>query len=82
MIMSKFEGFTSISFLERRSASRHYIFNFVNVFLGSIIAGSAFKQLNEFSTLSAKEYVDRSFFHIYGFDIVMQHYISQCTLLL
>ncbi|PSR98410.1 Calcium permeable stress-gated cation channel like [Actinidia chinensis var. chinensis] len=55
MIMSKFEGFISISFLERRSASRHYIFNFVNVFLGSIIAGSASKQLNAFSTQSAKE---------------------------
>ncbi|XP_057462899.1 protein OSCA1-like [Actinidia eriantha] len=55
MIMSKFEGFISISFLERRSASRYYIFNFVNVFLGSIIAGSAFQQLNTFSKLSANE---------------------------
>ncbi|GFZ06345.1 ERD (early-responsive to dehydration stress) family protein [Actinidia rufa] len=55
MIMSKFEGFISISFLERRSASRYYIFNFVNVFLGSIIAGSAFQQLNKFSKLSANE---------------------------
>ncbi|KAL9236962.1 hypothetical protein vseg_011566 [Gypsophila vaccaria] len=46
MMMSKFEGFEAISALERRSASRYYIFNFVNVFLGSIIAGSAFEQLN------------------------------------
>jgi lysine-specific demethylase 3 len=48
MLMSKFEGFFSISSLERRSASRYYLFNFVNVFLGSIIAGAAFEQLNAF----------------------------------
>ncbi|XWS15539.1 hypothetical protein CRYUN_Cryun34aG0008700 [Craigia yunnanensis] len=44
MIMSKFEGFTSLSSLERRSATRYYLFNLVNVFLGSIIAGSALEQ--------------------------------------
>ncbi|XP_071737356.1 calcium permeable stress-gated cation channel 1-like [Rutidosis leptorrhynchoides] len=48
MMMSKFEGFLSISRLERRAASRYYLFNFVNVFLGSIIAGAAFEQLNTF----------------------------------
>ncbi|XP_074307471.1 protein OSCA1-like [Silene latifolia] len=48
MIMSKFEGFEAISALERRSASRYYIFNFVNVFLGSVIAGAAFEQLNTY----------------------------------
>ncbi|KAF8031458.1 hypothetical protein BT93_D0617 [Corymbia citriodora subsp. variegata] len=48
MIMSKFEGYISLSSLERRSATRYYLFNFVNVFLGSIIAGSAFQQLNSF----------------------------------
>ncbi|PWA77600.1 ERD (early-responsive to dehydration stress) family protein [Artemisia annua] len=48
MMMSKFEGFTSISALERRSASRYYIFQFINVFLGSIITGTAFQQLNTF----------------------------------
>ncbi|KAL4363926.1 hypothetical protein GQ457_04G024490 [Hibiscus cannabinus] len=48
MIMSKFEGFISLSSLERRSASRYYIFQFVNVFLGSIITGTAFQQLNNF----------------------------------
>ncbi|XWS30969.1 hypothetical protein CRYUN_Cryun23aG0036800 [Craigia yunnanensis] len=48
MIMSKFEGFISISALERRSASRYYFFLFINVFLGSIIAGTAFQQLNNF----------------------------------
>ncbi|XP_030533231.1 calcium permeable stress-gated cation channel 1-like [Rhodamnia argentea] len=48
MIMSKFEGFISLSSLERRSATRYYLFNLVNVFLGSIVAGSAFQQLNSF----------------------------------
>lgn len=57
MIMSKFEGFNSLSSLERRSATRYYIFNFVNVFLGSIIAGSAFDQLDSFIHQSANEYV-------------------------
>ncbi|KAG6419202.1 hypothetical protein SASPL_121418 [Salvia splendens] len=33
MMMSKFEGFLSISALERRAALRYYLFNFVNVFL-------------------------------------------------
>ncbi|CAM8993026.1 unnamed protein product [Rhodiola kirilowii] len=55
MIMSKFEGFTSISSLERRAASRYYIFNFVNVFLGSIIAGSAFEQLHTFINQSPNQ---------------------------
>ncbi|KAF2303680.1 hypothetical protein GH714_021190 [Hevea brasiliensis] len=55
MIMSKFEGFTSLSSLERRSAMRYYLFNIVNVFLGSIIAGSAFEQLNSFIKQSASE---------------------------
>ncbi|KAB1201537.1 putative membrane protein C2G11.09 [Morella rubra] len=55
MIMAKFEGFTSLSSLERRAASRYYIFNFVNVFLGSIIAGSAFEQLDSFMNQSANE---------------------------
>ncbi|XP_052181428.1 calcium permeable stress-gated cation channel 1-like isoform X2 [Diospyros lotus] len=55
MFMSKVEGFISISSLERRSASRYYIFNFVNVFLGSIIAGTAFEQLHTFINQSANE---------------------------
>ncbi|XP_059662589.1 calcium permeable stress-gated cation channel 1-like [Cornus florida] len=55
MLMSKFEGFIAISALERRSASRYYLFNFVNVFLGSIIAGSAFEQLNTFMKQSAND---------------------------
>ncbi|KAL5573403.1 hypothetical protein UlMin_023000 [Ulmus minor] len=55
MHMSKFEGFNSISALERRSATRYYIFQFVNVFLGSIITGTAFQQLNNFIHQSANE---------------------------
>ncbi|KAK6149706.1 hypothetical protein DH2020_017231 [Rehmannia glutinosa] len=48
MMMSKVEGFLAISTLERRSAMRYYTFNFVNVFLVSVIAGTAFEQLNTF----------------------------------
>ncbi|KAL1812914.1 hypothetical protein ACET3Z_022979 [Daucus carota] len=55
MLMSKFEGFSSMSKLERRSASRYYVFQFVNVFLGSIISGTAFQQLNKFIHQSANE---------------------------
>ncbi|KAK2984925.1 hypothetical protein RJ640_005666 [Escallonia rubra] len=55
MMMSKFEGFLSISALERRSASRYYLFNFVNVFLGSVITGAAFEQLKAFVNQSANE---------------------------
>ncbi|KAL2524084.1 Calcium permeable stress-gated cation channel 1 [Abeliophyllum distichum] len=55
MLMSKFEGFLCISSLERRSAFRYFIFVFVNVFLGSIIAGTAFEQLDSFIHQSANE---------------------------
>ncbi|PON42541.1 Calcium-dependent channel [Parasponia andersonii] len=55
MLMSKFEGFSSISTLERRSATRYYIFQFINVFLGSIITGTAFQQLDNFIHQSANE---------------------------
>lgn len=57
MFMSKVEGLTSISSLERRSASKYYIFIFFNVFLASIIAGSALEQLKTFLRQSANEYV-------------------------
>ncbi|KAK4762255.1 hypothetical protein SAY87_030139 [Trapa incisa] len=56
MLMSKFEGYISISSLERRSATRYYFFQFINVFLGSIITGTAFQQLNNFIHQSANEY--------------------------
>ncbi|XP_019434074.1 PREDICTED: calcium permeable stress-gated cation channel 1-like [Lupinus angustifolius] len=55
MIMSKFEGFISLSGLERRAATRYYIFQFINVFLGSIITGTAFQQLDKFIHQSANE---------------------------
>uniref|UniRef100_A0A1J3JFR4 Protein OSCA1 n=1 Tax=Noccaea caerulescens TaxID=107243 RepID=A0A1J3JFR4_NOCCA len=55
MTMSKFEGFISLSSLERRSASRYHIFNFVNVFLGSVIAGAAFEQLSSFLNQSPNQ---------------------------
>ncbi|KAF9683344.1 hypothetical protein SADUNF_Sadunf04G0003800 [Salix dunnii] len=55
MIMSKFEGFISLSSLERRSATRYYIFLIINVFLGSILTGAAFEQLNSFIKQSANE---------------------------
>ncbi|KAK9151617.1 hypothetical protein Syun_009926 [Stephania yunnanensis] len=56
MLFSKIEGFTSLSALERRSASKFYIFQLVNVFLGSVIAGTAFQQLHSFIHQSANEY--------------------------
>lgn len=57
MMMSKFEGWLSISALERKSASKYYIFTIVNVFLGNIIAGAAFEQLSTFLNQSANQYV-------------------------
>ncbi|XP_020087235.1 CSC1-like protein At4g02900 isoform X5 [Ananas comosus] len=55
MTMSKIEGFTALSALERRSASKYYLFLFVNVFLGSLITGTAFEQLNSFLHESANK---------------------------
>ncbi|KAF7016006.1 unnamed protein product [Triticum aestivum] len=48
MAMSKIEGHVSLSGLERRTASKYFLFIFVNVFLGSVVAGTAFQQLNSF----------------------------------
>ncbi|XP_026408256.1 calcium permeable stress-gated cation channel 1-like [Papaver somniferum] len=55
MLMSKIEGFIALSALERRAASRYYLFQIVNVFLGSIIAGTAFQQLDKFIHQSPSE---------------------------
>ncbi|KAM1154743.1 hypothetical protein ACFX13_037853 [Malus domestica] len=55
MIMAKFEGYISLSSLERRAASRYYLFSLVNVFLGSIITGTAFEQLDSFTHQSASD---------------------------
>ncbi|KAK4786983.1 hypothetical protein SAY86_010816 [Trapa natans] len=48
MFMSKIEGYISLSMLERRTAAKYYFFMLVNVFLGSIVTGTAFQQLNAF----------------------------------
>ncbi|KAJ3700893.1 hypothetical protein LUZ61_004598 [Rhynchospora tenuis] len=53
MTMSKIEGHTSLSGLNRKSAAKYYLFLFVNVFLGSVITGTAFQQLNSFIHQSA-----------------------------
>nr|DAD19243.1 TPA_asm: hypothetical protein HUJ06_020706 [Nelumbo nucifera] len=48
MIMSKVEGHLSISSLERKASAKYYYFMLVNVFLGSIVTGTAFEQLDSF----------------------------------
>ncbi|GAB4834805.1 hypothetical protein Ancab_033073 [Ancistrocladus abbreviatus] len=48
MFMSKFEGHVAVSALERKAASKYYYFMLVNVFLGSIVTGTAFQQLHAF----------------------------------
>uniref|UniRef100_A0A1S4AMW2 CSC1-like protein At4g02900 n=1 Tax=Nicotiana tabacum TaxID=4097 RepID=A0A1S4AMW2_TOBAC len=55
MTMSKIEGFTSLSSLDRRSASKYHLFVIVNVFFGSIITGAAFQQLQRFLDQSPTE---------------------------
>ncbi|XP_047323706.1 CSC1-like protein At1g32090 [Impatiens glandulifera] len=48
MMMSKIEGHVAFSVLERRTAAKYYYFMLVNVFLGSIVTGTAFQQLYSF----------------------------------
>ncbi|CAN4098199.1 unnamed protein product [Withania somnifera] len=55
MTMSKIEGFTSLSSLDRRSAAKYHLFVIVNVFFGSIITGAAFEQLDRFLHQSPTE---------------------------
>ncbi|KAL3635792.1 hypothetical protein CASFOL_020339 [Castilleja foliolosa] len=55
MIMSKIEGHVALSVLERRAAAKYYYFMLVNVFLGSIVAGTAFQQLHAFLHESATQ---------------------------
>lgn len=55
MVMSKIEGHVAISVLERKTAAKYYYFMLVNVFLGSIVTGTAFQQLNAFLNQSATE---------------------------
>ncbi|XP_009784323.1 hyperosmolality-gated Ca2+ permeable channel 1.8-like [Nicotiana tabacum] len=55
MFMSKIEGHVALSVLERRTAAKYYYFMLVNVFLGSIVAGTAFQQLHAFLHQSATQ---------------------------
>ncbi|XP_071726662.1 CSC1-like protein At4g02900 [Rutidosis leptorrhynchoides] len=48
MEMSKIEGYVAVSALEARSAGKYHLFLLVNVFLGSIVTGTALEQLKEF----------------------------------
>lgn len=48
MVMSKIEGHVAFSVLERSTAAKYYYFMLVNVFLGSIVTGTAFEQLHSF----------------------------------
>ncbi|XP_078438187.1 hyperosmolality-gated Ca2+ permeable channel 1.8-like isoform X2 [Wolffia australiana] len=48
LCLSKIEGHISLSSLERKTASKYYYFMLVNVFLGSIVTGTAFEQLYTF----------------------------------
>lgn len=57
MTMSKIEGLTSLSSLDRRSAAKYHLFVLVNVFFGSIVTGAAFEQLQSFLNQSPSEYV-------------------------
>ncbi|PON65770.1 Calcium-dependent channel [Parasponia andersonii] len=56
MTMSRIEGFTSLSSLERRSAEKYHLFILVNVFLGSIVTGTAFQQLEKFINEPSTEF--------------------------
>ncbi|KAI4349548.1 hypothetical protein L6164_010126 [Bauhinia variegata] len=56
MTMSKIEGFSSLSSLERRSAAKYYLFILINVFLGSIVAGTALQQLKTFIGQASTEF--------------------------
>eukprot|EP01018_Ginkgo_biloba_P026670 Gb_11287 [translate_table: standard] len=55
MIMSKIEGHASLSILERKAAAKYYYFILVNVFLGSLITGTALEQLHTFIHQSTTE---------------------------
>ncbi|PPS18157.1 hypothetical protein GOBAR_AA02414 [Gossypium barbadense] len=44
----KIEGHIALSTLERRASAKYYYFMLVNVFLGSIVTGTAFEQLHSF----------------------------------
>lgn len=68
MIMSKIEGYTSLSSLERTSASKYHKFILVNVFLGSIVTGTALQQLHQFLHQAPAEYVSLLKHSLFLFD--------------
>ncbi|PWA88903.1 ERD (early-responsive to dehydration stress) family protein [Artemisia annua] len=55
MEMAKIEGHIAVSILEAKSAGKYHIFLLVNVFLGSIVTGTALQQLKQFLDQSASE---------------------------
>ncbi|KAI4295953.1 hypothetical protein L6164_035946 [Bauhinia variegata] len=55
-IKSFIQGFGSLSSLERRAASKYYIFIVINVFFGSLLTGTAFQQLDSFIHQPANTY--------------------------
>ncbi|KAG9144157.1 hypothetical protein Leryth_013796 [Lithospermum erythrorhizon] len=55
MTMSRVEGLSSLSSIEKRTAAKYHLFLIVNVFFGSIIAGAAFEQLQRFLNESPSE---------------------------
>ncbi|KDP21496.1 hypothetical protein JCGZ_21967 [Jatropha curcas] len=55
MMMSRIEGFISLSSLDRRSAAKYHLFLLFNVFIGSIVTGTALDQLKTFLNQSATE---------------------------
>ncbi|KAK1420504.1 hypothetical protein QVD17_22155 [Tagetes erecta] len=55
MEMSKIEGHVAVSDLEAKSAAKYHLFLLVNVFLGSIVTGTALQQLKEFLNKSPSE---------------------------
>jgi len=48
MILSKVEGHFSLSAIERKAADIYYYFIIIDVFLGSIVTGTALEQLKSF----------------------------------
>lgn len=57
MEMSKIEGYVAVSALEARSAGKYHLFLLVNVFFGSVVAGTALQQLKEFLKQPPSQYV-------------------------
>ncbi|GBG82443.1 hypothetical protein CBR_g34820 [Chara braunii] len=51
MVMSTFQGYVSNSGIQRSAAEMYYYFMIVNVFFGSIFAGSALNLVNRFKAL-------------------------------